>query len=121
MDTNGWHSRPRNGSSKITAIIEIDGPEDGVLEDGTRLLRVIADLERSRLVTLRLEHGARDLPGQVVERGTDALDLVTTGADSPQEAALWRLVLRAGGRPATSDRGVVWPPDDPRVAPVTAG
>jgi hypothetical protein len=91
MDTTRRHGRLR-----ITAVIAIDGPEDGVLEDGNRLLSMVADdLGCSRLVSLRLEHDGMGRCGHVVQRGTDAFDLVTTGPDSPEEAMLWRLVLRA--------------------------
>jgi hypothetical protein len=97
----------RYGRLRITAVIAIDGPEDGVLEDGSRLLQLVADgLDRSRLVSLRLEHDGPGGLGQVAQRGTDALDLVTTGADSPEEATLWRLVLRASAKADSHSTGI---------------
>ncbi len=102
MDTTRRHGRLR-----ITAVIAIDGPEDGVLEEGSRLLQLVADrLDRSRLVSLRLERHGAGRPGQVVQRGTDVLDLVTTGADSPEEATLWRLLLRASSKPDALSTGI---------------
>ena len=95
----------------MTVVVRIEGREDDVLADGNRLIGMVADdLERSRLLRLRLEHDVEGFPGRVVERGTDVLDLVTTGPDSPEEADLWRLVVRAGAKV-----GAIGGRDAPRV------
>ena len=105
MDGDGRHCRMTSGSSRITAVIEIEGPEDWVLEDGNRLLRMVADdLQQARLVSLRLEYGGATSPSEVVKPGTDMVNLVTPGAASSEEATLWRLVLSAGAKVGVSTR-----------------
>ncbi len=97
MDATGRHRSLKRRSSRITAWIEIDGAEQRVLEEGAHLLRVITeDLEGARLRTLRLEYDPASAPGCVAERGAHALDVLAPGVNSPEEAALWRLVLRVG-------------------------
>lgn len=90
------HRQLRGGGSRITAVVEITGREGRVLEEGTRLVRMIVDeLSSSRLVSLRLEYDPLAASDRIVAAGTDILDIVTPSADSPEEATLWGLVLRA--------------------------
>lgn len=86
-------------ASRVTVVVEIEGPESAVLEEGTRLLSVVADeLDGARLVDLRLDYDGTSSGAPVVGPGpVDLLDLVGTGTTSPTEAALWRLALRAAG------------------------
>ena len=78
-------------------MIEIDGWEDVVLDEGSRLLGMVADdLQGARLLNLRLEYDAESAPGQVVGPATGMLDVMTAAADSSKEAAPWRLALRSG-------------------------
>jgi hypothetical protein len=102
MHDDGGHRQLTSNGSRITAIVEINGREGRVLDEGTRLVRMIADeLDTARLVSLRLEYDPAAANGRVVAAGTDMVDIVRPSAESPEEAMLWELALRAG-RPVTA-------------------
>ncbi len=101
MGSDGRQGQRRTGSSRMTALIEIEGPEGRVLEEGSRLLRMVVDDPEGATVHERAAGDDRaNPPSHVVGPGTDVLELVTAGCASPEEATLWRLVLHAPSRSA---------------------
>jgi hypothetical protein len=95
MDRNRSERSLASGCARMTACIEICGAEQRVLSEGGRLLRMIADeLEGASLRNLRVEYDRT--MGHLIEPGTHPLEVLAPGADSPEEATLWRLALRAG-------------------------
>lgn len=90
-------------ASVLTAVVEIRGTEGAVLEQGTRLLRLVADeLGGARLLSLRLVYDPGSRPEHLVDSSAcDLLEVAGRGPTSPQEAKLWHLALRAANtRPA---------------------
>jgi hypothetical protein len=86
--------------TRLTAAIRFDGDEATVLEQATRLLRLVEELHGATLVSLRVDYDPAMAPTDVLASGADPfLEGAAGGTASPEEAELWRLALRAAASP----------------------
>ncbi len=91
------HHESTRPAAKATATIRIDGDEGVVVEQATRLLRlVVEEIEGAILLGLRVDYDPASPPAHVFDpTAADVLEIAGRGATSPGEAELWRLVLPA--------------------------
>ena len=91
--------RPDAGSAKVTVVLELEGPLDNVLGEGSSLLRPIVDEQvAARVVSLRVDYGEASAPEHVLDDcDPDLLDLVGRGVAGGPETGFWALALRAAG------------------------